>query len=79
MGALELLGPGAEDPLITYDVEPPTSGRPIQTNQQKRLGDVLDDGGFDDAGDPPTTVERRSSNVHTNHPALAAAGKIPSF
>ena len=71
-GALELLDPEAGDPSSTYDDEPPTSGWKNQTHQQHRLSGVLGDGEFDDVRDPPTTVERRSSNVHTSHSALAA-------
>jgi len=75
MGALELLDPEARDPSSAYGNEPLTSGWKNQTHQQHRLGEVLGDsvGEYDDARDQPTTVERRSSNVHTNHPALAAA------
>ena len=73
MGALELLDPEARDPSSAYGNEPLTSGWKNQTHQQHRLGEVLGDSEYDDAGDPPTMVERRSSNVHTNHSAVAAA------
>ena len=60
MGALELLDPEAGDLSSAYGNEPPTSGWANQTHQQPRLGEVLGDREYDDAGDPPTTVEHRS-------------------